>query len=411
MAGLLLALAPPAGAAGEGPIAPNTWVPAQALPAGGSGTVLALAVDPHDPQRVLAGTTGGAIDLSTDAGATWRTVRSGLTGGVLALAFDPFTTGVVLAGTGDDGVWESRDDGGRWSRVIGGGTGPVRAFAFAPNLTLVGTDHGVWAGPEAGPWSPTGLEGVAVSALAVVGSGDRPQVVAGGDAGGETALPLYRSPDGARTWVPFIGAIGASTMVATLAAVPVPGGSVPELLLGTNAGLFASDDGGGSWQQLTGGGALPPAAFTAVAFAPQRPQRWYVASDGGGSSEGGLWVSDDAGAHFSSLQPPAPSVTALAVAGGATPVLYAATLQPTDQTTRIWSYRDAGGPPGRAQGPQRPTRVGHAARPSAPVLTSAEDRLLAWLRRPETPYLGLGALALLVVLLALVTYVRRERRL
>jgi photosystem II stability/assembly factor-like uncharacterized protein len=400
---------PRAEAAGDGSAAPNTWVPTQALPVRGNGTVLALAVDPHNPQRVVAGTTGGAIDLSTDAGGSWRTVRSGLAGGVLALAFDPFMAGVVLAGTGDAGLWVSKDGGDHWSRATGGGAAPVRAFAFAPHLTLVGTDHGVWTSSGIGPWSPAGLEGVAVSALAVVGGGDQPQVVAGGDAGGEVALPLYHSSDGARTWTPFTGAIGASTMVAALATVPVPGGGTPRLLLGTNAGLFASDDEGATWQQLTSDGVLPPTTFTAVGFAPQRPQRLYVASDGGGSSQGGLWVSDDGGTHFTSLQPPAPSVTALAVADGSTPLLYAAILQPTDQVTRIWSYQDAGGPPGRAQRPQDVARGLPTTHPSGPVLISARDRLVAWLRHPEAPYVGLGGLALLVVLLALVTYVRRER--
>lgn len=399
-------------AAGEGGTPPDTWAPARALPARGGGAVLALAVDPRDPRRVLAGTTGGAVDLSTDGGATWRTVRSGLAGGVLALAFDPFVAGLVLAGSGGDGIWASKDGGESWSRAAGGGSGPVRAFAFAPDLALAGTDHGVWAGRGVGPWSPSGLDGVAVSALAAWGgTGQPPQVLAGGDGGGETVVPLYRSLDGARTWVPFTGAVGASTMVAALAAgPPAPGQNAPALLLGTNAGLFASGDGGASWQQLTGGGALPPADFTAVAFAPQDPQRLYVASDGGGSSGGGLWVSGDGGAHFTPLQPPAPSVTALAVAGGSTPVLYAATLRPSDQAVQVWSYLDAGGAPGRPQRPRSATGS-HAARSPAPTPAPVRDRLAAWLRRPETPYLGVGALAALVVLLALVTYVRRERQL
>jgi hypothetical protein len=401
----------PAEATGEGGAPPDTWVPAASLPARGAGTVLALAVDPSDAGRVLAGTTGGAIDLSTDGGASWRRVRSGLAGGVLALAFDPFASGVVLAGTGN-GIWASKDGGVSWSRVTMGGSGPVRAFAFAPDLALAGTDHGVWASRGNGPWFPSGLEGVAVSALAAWGgTGPQPQVLAGGDGGGETALPLYRSADGARTWTPFTGTVGASGVVAALAAgSPVPGQDLPRLLLGTNAGLFASGDGGASWQQLTGGGELPPTDFSAVAFSPRDSQRLYVASDGGGSSEGGLWVSGDGGAHFTSLEPPAASVTALALAAAPTPVLYAATLRPSDQSVQLWSYRDAGGAPGRAQRP--PARAGgRHTRPPAPAPATIWARLSAWLGRPETPYLGLGALAALVVLLALVTYARRERQL
>jgi hypothetical protein len=70
--------------------------------------------------------------------------------------------------------------------------------------------------------------------------------------------------------------------------------------MGTNTGLFTSRDGGASWQQLTGGGAMPATDVTSLVVAPPLTGRLYVASDGGGSANGGLWVSSDAGGHLAS---------------------------------------------------------------------------------------------------------------
>jgi len=387
----------------------DVWAPLGALPVRQDGPVFALAADPADGHRLLAGTSGGAVLRSGDGGATWRVVRSGLGRGVSALAFDPGRPGVVLAGTRGAGVWLSADDGVSWQRQAGTDARTVRAFAFVSGGVLAGTDQGVLVGRAGGPWAPAGLSQVRVSALAATGDA----VAAGGDATqGSEALPLYVSGDAGRTWAAASGvtgpggtaAVAGSSMVTALAAPAATGGP---LLMGTNAGLFASPDQGATWQQVTGGGVLPGTDFSALVAAPRHPERLYAASDGGGSDRGGLWASSDGGAHFTALAPPAPEVTALAVTGDDVPQLLVATFRPADHVVALWTYRDAGGPPSGVVAGPAPTASPPAA--TAGPAAAAQPLWRAVLTQPETPFVLVGLAALVAVAAALAAYVRRGR--
>ena len=397
----------------------NTWTAAGALGEKLNSPVFALAADPADDRRMLAGTATGTIYLSSDGGASWKPAWKSSGHAVLALAFDPARQGSILAGTRGGGIWRSVDGGLSWQWQQGSEGRSVRAFAFLNGGALAASDEGVLTSREGGPWSRAGLLQVRVSTLAVLPPSDAAAngtVVAGGDATqGTEPLPLFSSADGGQTWaaVPVTGptgVVGGSSMVAVLAGGPPARQGARALLMGTNTGLFMTGDHGASWQQLTGGGALPGTDVTALAMSPRRPDRLYVASDGGGSAQGGLWVSSDGGAHFASLVPPMAEVTALAVTGAAAPTLMVATFRPTDHAVALWTYHDAGGQPrGPAPSPPSPGN-------SAPARTSSSTgaRGSGWtelLTEPEAPYLAMGAGALAVVLFAAVAYLRRGRQL
>src|SRR5260370_15644138 len=97
-----------------------------------------------------------------------------------------------------------------------------------------------------------------------------------------------------------------------LDAGPLPAtGNVRPLVLGSNTGLFLSNDNGANFAPLSGGALLPSTDYTQAAFITDHFDRFYAASDRGGSKSRGLWRTDDGGQSFRSLPPPQPSATAL----------------------------------------------------------------------------------------------------
>jgi len=396
------------------PQAADTWSPLTALPERLEAPLFAFAVDPGGGQRLLAGTQTGNVYLSTDRGGTWRLVASRLGRGVLTLAFDPLRAGVVLAGTRGEGIWRSLDSGASWQADPGSEQRTVRSFGFARQLTVAGTDVGIMVNRGGASWSPAGLDQVAGRSVAVASVTDPLRLVAGGDATrGSEPLPLFGSADSGESWQPVQGAVGGSSEVSALAAGAVAGGSEnPSLLLGTNTGLFSSPDGGTSWQAVTGSGGLPATDYSEVAFVGDDPQRFYVASDGGASPQGGLWSSSDGGTQFTSLSPPVASVSALAVFADKQPVVYAATFRPVDHAVMLWAYWDAGGAARQPVGGVPSPEVHGAATSSGQARQSDAKQpnwLVALVRGPEAPFLVLGLASAAVLVLAVIAYTRRTR--
>ncbi|MBJ7603723.1 MAG: hypothetical protein JF888_11105 [Candidatus Dormibacteraeota bacterium] len=408
----LLAMFGGAAPAAAGPPASDTWQRLAQLPEAVAEPLLALAVSPSEPATLLAGTPAGNLYRTSDGGQSWKLVKRRLGGPVTSVVFNRYQAGSVVVGTHGDGAWRSTDGGQTWGREAGSEGRSVRAIAFGPGLTLVGSDQGALLSRDGAPLTPSGPQTLGVSAVAVVQAGQPARLVIGADASkAEEALPLFASGDGGQSWNLAAKDVGASSMVSALGAGPAPEGSPRPLLLGTNAGLYSSSDGAGSWQQLTGDPALPAADFSALAFS-DRADQFYVASDGGGSDAGGLWQTTDGGSHFRSLETPVHAVTALAVSRGPQPVLYAASFRPVDHAVFLWSYRDAGGTPQTATGAvpaPKPVAQAGAPAPGRALNPAAEARQL--LHGPETPFLALGIVSLLVLLLAMGAYVGRARKL
>ncbi len=120
------------------------------------GVVRALAVDPSDPSRVLAGADSG-ISLSTDGGAHFKRAESPLNGQtVWAIAFSPANPKLVIAGTGAPSrarMFRSRDGGVSWEQLAvelpefcaGVNRPRILTVAFHPEVA-----DEVWFGVEEG---------------------------------------------------------------------------------------------------------------------------------------------------------------------------------------------------------------------------------------------------------------------
>jgi photosystem II stability/assembly factor-like uncharacterized protein len=383
---------------------PSTWVALKPLPHQGRSAIFALGVDPINNQVLIAGNSQGSLLRSADGGSTWASVHSG-TSVPTTIAFSPFKPGLVLAGTRGGGALLSTDSGTTWSVSGGLGGRAVRAFAFSLTTIAAATDKGVFTTEDGSSWSQSGLADQSIDSISVAAVHVPIRMFAASDGPLSSGnLPMFQSSDGGVTWSPSNPAI-SGTYIVKLAAGPLPPvGDTRPLVVGTNAGLFSSTDNGASFTPLSGGGQLPSTDYTQIAFITDHFDRFYVASDGGGSGAGGLWRTNDAGQTFFSLVPPLRSITALAVSNGETPTLYVATFRPSDHVAALWVYHDTGGTP---QGPfSSATPVASGSRTASP---SPGSPVLELLTSPQTPYIALGLGALVVVLLAVVAHVRGRR--
>jgi hypothetical protein len=324
---------------------------------------------------------------------------------VAAISFDPYGIAVVLAGTHGGGALVSRDAGATWSTAQGLEGRTVHAFAFSLTILAAGTDRGVYTSTDGATWTPSGLTGRSIDTLAVEAIHAPVRLVAGGDSrasGG--SLPLFQSLDGGATWTTLAPPLSGTIAVKLTAGPLPPTGNVRPLVVGTNTGLFLSTDHGASFNPLSGGALLPATDYTQVDFITDHFDRFYAASDGGGSKSGGLWRTDDEGQSFRSLQSPQSSVTALAVSDEENPLLYVATFQPSTHVASLWAYRDTGATPQGPAGLASPVASG--ARISSPPASLVGEILNA----PQLPYVGLGLGALIVVMIAVVAHLRGRHR-
>jgi hypothetical protein len=100
--------------------------------------VLALAIDPITPTTLYAGTSDpagsgrGGVYKSTNGGASWTAVNTGLGQfpTVYALAIDPSIPTTLYAGT-IDAVFKSTNGGGSWVYISTSVSGSFRVLALA----------------------------------------------------------------------------------------------------------------------------------------------------------------------------------------------------------------------------------------------------------------------------------------
>jgi len=385
----------------------STWVLLAPLPEKLESPIFAMSVSPSDPALLMVGTESGTIYRSNDGGTTWAVAAHGLGRGVTTIQYSPFKVGLIYAGTRAGGLWRSTDSGATWSKLAGIPNTTVRSLGFAKSLTLAGSDGGLFSTHDGTTWAPyLSFSPLSLDAIAVAAVNDPPHLLAGGDASkGSEPLPLYISSDGGTSWI-SVKSLGSSTMIGAAAAGPVlPKGDNRQLVVGTNVGAFLSNDGGITWGQIAG---LPAIDFSSVSYLTNHPERFYMASDGGGTLSGGLWATADSGQTFRSLQAPISSVTAIALSSEDVPTVYSASFRPQDHAVLLWSYRDTGSAPNQPSVAIPP--AAGAPLPSGgaqPAITAYDWRRAA--TGPEAPYLGLGLLAVLVLLTALGLQIRRGR--
>ena len=282
--------------------------------------VYALAVDPHSPDTVYAGTEGG-ICKSTDAAAHWQlleatapkalNITSQRDKCVRNIAVDPTDSSVVYAGTADGRILKSADGGTSWAEVYksaaAGTVATVAVCASNPKLVLAAsTGQGVLRSTDAGAnWQPVGTAKSA-QGVAIAPDGRVAYAACGKD-------DVLKSTDGGASWTATGGGIDPKCSATDVALDP----SDPSHVCfigndGWNGFFYRSEDGGATWaasrtvtmngQSGTAAGSTGPLSRPAnLALDPVKPQNLYVAgnwvpaiSNDGGRS----WQESDRGADI-----------------------------------------------------------------------------------------------------------------
>ncbi len=251
----------------------------------GGRTVGAVGV-PEQPNLFYIGVNNGGVWRSDDYGRTWIPIfDQEPTGSIGAIGIAPSNPAVLYVGSGEglqrpdlsvgDGMFKSTDAGATWKFVGLGDAQQIGAVQVDPH-----DPNRVYVAVLGHPYGPNKQRGV------------------------------FRTTDGGASWQNVLykdentGAIGlvidptdANRIYATLWSArqgPWENGA----WTGKTSGLFRSNDGGTTWEQLTNG--LPTGeqglGRVGVAVAPSDPNRLYALVDAGDRT--GLYRSDDMGAHW-----------------------------------------------------------------------------------------------------------------
>lgn len=256
----------------------------------GGGDIATIVVDPGSPAIIYAGTLTGVFK-SSDAGTTWRI--TGLTGTAVAtLAIDPLHATTLYAGT-RTGVWKSTDAGDHWSATALRDVAVDLLVIDPSNSRIVfagGFDSTLYGSTDAGgTWQPsrTGMpDPFYLYALAM--DPHRPSTIYAG--GGDNDFPLQRSTDGGRTWQGVELPAGHCCIVFAIAFDP----QTPDTIyLSAGIGVLKSDDGGVSWQEISGTAAR--LRFAAFVVDPVASTTLYALVEAEPSGDGAVYKSTDAG--------------------------------------------------------------------------------------------------------------------
>jgi len=248
----------------------------------------AVWIDPVDPTHVYLGNDGGFYALS---GGTWQKSFNLPITQFYAGTVDPLNVNKVLGGAQDNGTSKTESGAGGWSQILGGdgfqcmvnppGSSTILAewqyccdesglqrssnngASYVGTSGWVSTDRYNWNTPFTA--SPKNMN----------------TMIAG-------SHRVYKSTNTGAAWAPVSGDLtsgpGAQVNYGTITTVAISPADSNLYLAGTDDGhVWRSQNGGGTWQEITAG--LPAAYVTRVAADPLDAQTIYVTHSGFGEDQ------------------------------------------------------------------------------------------------------------------------------
>jgi len=288
-----------------------------------------LLMHPASPQRVLAGTNGAGILRSSDGGASWGAVNSGVPlARVVALAAPDDDPERILAGiallnpnlgaTGQGQVLLSRNGGAAWEVAIAGvGWGNDIVYCTADTV-FAAVRKGVARSDDGGEtWETL----PAFGALDVLNIGVSPDCETIHAAAYQVGM--FRSDDGGLTASgPHLEGIDLQPDRFATNRVAIDPADRDRVLIATYGGLYVSADGGERWRLSDVGQGI---AGLSLAADPSDPARLLMTSWGTG-----VWTRPGPGEAWGRLASTALPrdfiFSASAVEGASGPSLYVGTV-------------------------------------------------------------------------------------
>ncbi len=206
-----------------------------------------LAVNGKNLRNLYIGNAQGHIFMSTDAGQSWseRSVGLPLPDPISALSFD--SSNQKLYAATDKGLFTTTPGAAHWSAFSAPGlpTTGFTALAFdTGSVIYAGTaGQGVYRSDNNGSsWTAVGKglpAGAAVNELSIDPVQHQVWAV--------TTLGAYRSDDRGNTWQIFKRGLPSAITINTIVAASTVGGTTGLLYMGTNHGIYFSQDSGAHW--------------------------------------------------------------------------------------------------------------------------------------------------------------------
>jgi len=234
-----------------------------------------------------AGTPGGGVWKSTNAGITWEEIFDSVknASSVGAVQVAPSDPNVVYVGLGDgtagrgegDGVYKSNDAGKTWTHMgldFAKQIPTILVDPKDPNIVLVavlgdfrtaGPERGIYRSVDGGKtWKRTLVTDFVTGGQNLARAFDSPNVILGttvrhcmSSTGNEKSpadavkgTSIVKSTDGGVTWKQVKGKGLPETMGGRTCVAVAMNTNGQRMFFVSNAGLWRSDDGGENWQQM-----------------------------------------------------------------------------------------------------------------------------------------------------------------